>query len=75
MDDDSYLLLANLSRIKKPIKQTNKVESEIKLAIKKKYAKEKLTDEDLNEINNGLQNLITEYIVNKTIIDIIDGIE
>ena len=75
MDDDSYLLLANLQRIKKPFQQHNKIENEIKLAIKTKYSREKLTDEDLEEIHNQLENLITDYIIEKTITDIINGIE
>ena len=75
MDDDSYLLLANLTRIKKPFQQHNKIENDIKLAIKNKYSREKLTDEDLEEIHTQLENLITEYIVEKTITDIINGIE
>jgi len=75
MDDDSYLLLANLSRIKKPIQQNNKVDDEIKSLIKKKYSKEKLTENDLDDIFLKLQNLITEYIVSKTITEIFNGIE
>jgi hypothetical protein len=75
MDDDSYLLLANLTRIKKPFQQHNKIENDIKLAIKTKYSREKLTDKDLEEIHTQLENLITDYIIEKTITDIINGIE